>query len=238
MTHKLKGRNDQTTHVWLRWWEARGYKNKQMSDYRSLFTRSREASFPRHLATSTTTDHQHFHYNGIEISSNSVHVCVLPFPALITHTADYITLKLSVAVSICLLGSVLFTLQLAYWFPYLLTQVLQSLAWLSRSRSAPGTVYNSSRHCIQEADPTQRYNQQPHTLTHTQTACFLHSRLTVLPVSAVSCSIEIVKKRITLLRLTVSKGGDIKWKGVRIFLGVRARALVYEAFLFILPLLL
>jgi len=59
--------------------------------------------------------------------------------------------------------------------------------------------------------------------------------LTVGPVSAVSCSIEIVKK-ITLLRPTVSKGGDIKWKGVRIFLGVRARALVYEAFLFIPPL--
>ena len=58
--------------------------------------------------------------------------------------------------------------------------------------------------------------------------------LTVGPVSAVSCSIEIVKK-ITLLRPTVSKGGDIKWKGVRIFLGVRARALVYEAFLFIPP---
>lgn len=85
-------------------------RTKQMSDYRSLFTRSREASFLRHLATSTTTNHQHFQFNGIEISSSSVHVCVLPFPALITHTVNYITLKLSLAVSICLLGSVLFTL--------------------------------------------------------------------------------------------------------------------------------
>jgi hypothetical protein len=155
-----------------------------------------------------------------------------------THAVDYITLKLSVAVSICLLGSVLFTLQLAHWFPYLLTQVLlQSLGFLAHAPLLGlftihlATVYK--RRTLRNA--TINNHTHTHTLSqrqHVSSTPGWQSCLYLLLAAAVKLS-----KKITLLRLTVSKGGVIKWNGVSIFLGVRARALVFEAFLFILPLL-
>ena len=172
-----------------------------MPDYRSLFTRSREASCSRHVITYTTMDHYHFHFNSIEISCNNVrlHIRVLPFQSLITHC--WLHYGEATARS-CHLPSWLYVrFTLARSLNPLSLNTSTAVAWLPRSRSLLGlftihlaTVYR--RRTLRNATINNHTDRQTHRQTHTHTHTHSGSMfpLTVGPVSAVSCSIEIVKK--------------------------------------------
>ena len=117
----------------------------------------------------------------------------------LSHTVRYITAKLLLAVSICLLACVRFTL--AGSLIPLSLNTSTAVAWLPRARSLLGlftihlaTLYR--RRTLRNATINNHTHRQTdtHTHTHTHTGSSMFP-LTVGPVSAVSCSIEIVKKK-------------------------------------------
>ena len=149
-----------------------------MPDYRSLFTRSREASCSRHVITYTTMDHYHFHFNSIEISCNNVrlHIRVLPFQSLITHC--WLHYGEATARS-CHLPSWLYVrFTLARSLNPLSLNTSTAVAWLPRSRSLLGlftihlaTVYRrrTLRNATINNHTDRQTDRQTHTHTHTHT---------------------------------------------------------------------